>query len=84
MYLPGLAAAEAAPLIYAGITTYKGIKETTARTGEWIAISDAGGLGHLAIQYAKAMGLLVCAIDIDDSKLAHATHLGADFVINAN
>jgi D-arabinose 1-dehydrogenase-like Zn-dependent alcohol dehydrogenase len=53
----GLAPAEAAPLICAGITTYKGIKETEARPGEWIAISGVGGLGHLAIQYAKAMGL---------------------------
>jgi propanol-preferring alcohol dehydrogenase len=79
----GLSAAEAAPIICAGITTYKGIKETQARPGEWIAISGAGGLGHLAIQYAKAMGLLVCAIDIDDGKLAHATHLGADCVVNA-
>ena len=79
----GLTAGDAAPLICAGITTYKGIKETEARPGEWIAISGAGGLGHLAIQYAKAMGLLVCAIDIDDGKLAHATRLGADFVINA-
>jgi alcohol dehydrogenase, propanol-preferring len=70
-------------LICAGITTYKGIKQTEARPGEWVAISGAGGLGHLAIQYAKAMGLLVCAIDIDDGKLAHATRLGADFVINA-
>jgi len=79
----GLTAVEAAPLICAGITTYKGIKQTEARPGEWIAISGAGGLGHLAIQYAKAMGLLVCAIDIDDGKLAHAMRLGADFVINA-
>jgi propanol-preferring alcohol dehydrogenase len=74
---------EAAPLICAGITTYKGIKVTEARPGEWIAISGAGGLGHLAIQYAKVMGLNVCAIDIDDGKLAHATKLGADCVVNA-
>jgi len=53
------------------------------RPGEWIAISGAGGLGHLAIQYAKAMGLQVCAVDTDDGKLAHATHLGADLVVNA-
>jgi propanol-preferring alcohol dehydrogenase len=79
----GLSAIQAAPLICAGITTYKGIKETEARPGEWVAISGAGGLGHLAIQYAKAMGLKVCAIDIDDGKLAHATKLGADFVVNA-
>lgn len=68
----GLSATEAAPIICAGITNYKGIKETRAKPGEWIAISGAGGLGHLAIQYAKAMGLQVCAIDIDDGKLAHA------------
>ena len=79
----GLSAIEAAPLICAGITTYKGIKEAELRPGEWIAISGAGGLGHLAIQYAKAMGLQVCAVDIDDGKLAHATRLGADFVVNA-
>ncbi len=79
----GLAPAEAAPLICAGITTYKGIKETAARPGEWIAISGVGGLGHLAIQYAKAMGLFVCAIDIDDGKLVHAKRLGADLMINA-
>jgi propanol-preferring alcohol dehydrogenase len=78
-----LAATEAAPLICAGLTSYKGIKETTAKPGEWIAISGAGGLGHLAIQYAKAMGLLVCAVDIDEGKLAHAKRLGADLVINA-
>ncbi|HVJ52058.1 MAG TPA: alcohol dehydrogenase AdhP [Aliidongia sp.] len=79
----GLGAKEAAPIICAGITTYKGIKETGARPGEWIAISGAGGLGHLAIQYAKIMGLQVCAVDIDDGKLAHAKSLGADLTVNA-
>ena len=68
----GLTATAAAPLICAGITTYKGVKQTEARPGEWIAISGIGGLGHLGIQYAKAMGLHVCAVDIDDGKLAHA------------
>ena len=79
----GLKPHEAAPLICAGVTTYKGIKETEAIAGEWIAISGCGGLGHLAIQYAKFMGLYVCAIDIDDGKLALAKKLGADFVVNA-
>jgi alcohol dehydrogenase, propanol-preferring len=79
----GLSAIEAAPLICAGVTTYKGIKQTEARPGEWVAISGVGGLGHLAVQYAKAMGLLVCAIDIDAGKLAHAKRLGADLVFNA-
>jgi propanol-preferring alcohol dehydrogenase len=79
----GLDPKEAAPLICAGITTYKGIKETEARPGEWIAISGCGGLGHMAIQYAKAMGLHVCAVDIDDGKLEHARLLGADLIVNA-
>jgi propanol-preferring alcohol dehydrogenase len=79
----GLDPKQAAPLICAGITTYKGIKETEAKAGEWIVISGAGGLGHLAIQYAKIMGLQVCAVDIDDGKLALAKKLGADLVVNA-
>jgi propanol-preferring alcohol dehydrogenase len=79
----GLDSKQAAPLICAGITTYKGIKETEAKAGEWIVISGAGGLGHLAIQYAKVMGLQVCAVDIDDGKLALAKKRGADLVINA-
>jgi propanol-preferring alcohol dehydrogenase len=79
----GLLAKDAATIICAGVTTYKGIKETEARPGEWLVVSGAGGLGHLAIQYAKAMGLRVCAVDIDDAKLAHATRLGADLVLNA-
>ena len=48
-----------------------------------MVVSGVGGLGHLAVQYAKAMGLRVCAVDIDDNKLAHATRLGADAVVNA-
>lgn len=79
----GLTATAAAPIICAGITTYKGIKETTARPGEWLAVSGVGGLGHLAVQYAKAMGLHVCAVDVDAGKLAHALRLGADAVVNA-
>jgi propanol-preferring alcohol dehydrogenase len=79
----GLAARNAAPLICAGITSYKGIKETGAQPGEWIVISGIGGLGHLGVQYARAMGLKVCAVDIDDGKLEHAKRLGADALVNA-
>ena len=79
----GLTPTAVAPIICAGITTYKGIKVTGARPGQWLAVSGAGGLGHLAIQYAKAMGLHVCAVDIDDGKLAHAQRLGADAIVNA-
>lgn len=79
----GLAPLDAAPLICAGITTYKGIKETQAKPGDWIVISGVGGLGHLGVQYARAMGLHVCAVDVDDGKLAHAKRLGAEVVVNA-
>jgi propanol-preferring alcohol dehydrogenase len=79
----GLSASQAAPIICAGVTCYKGLKETGAKPGDWVAISGAGGLGHLAIQYANAMGFKVCAIDIDDGKLAHAMRLGAELAFNA-
>jgi propanol-preferring alcohol dehydrogenase len=78
-----LSSPEAAPIICAGVTSYKGIKQTEARPGEWLAVSGIGGLGHLAIQYAKHMGLKVCAVDIDDRKLALAKTLGADATVNA-
>jgi alcohol dehydrogenase, propanol-preferring len=72
-----------APILSAGVTTYKGIKETETRPGEWIVISGVGGLGHIAVQYAKAMGLHVIAVDVTDEKLALARTLGADIVVNA-
>lgn len=75
--------AQMAPILCAGVTTYKGIKETEARAGEWIAISGIGGLGHIAIQYAKAMGLHVAALDVTEDKLALARSLGAEVAINA-
>ena len=75
--------AEIAPILCAGVTTYKGIKETEARPGEWIAISGIGGLGHLAIQYAKAMGLHVVALDVTEEKLALARAVGADVAVDA-
>ncbi|MGQ7790818.1 alcohol dehydrogenase AdhP [Faunimonas sp. B44] len=71
-----------APILCAGVTTYKGLKETEAKPGEWVAISGIGGLGHVAVQYAKAMGLHVAAIDVSDDKLALAKELGADFTVN--
>ena len=80
----GLAATAAAPVICAGLTTYKGIEMTKARPGEWLVVSGTGGLGHPAIQDAKIMRLQVCAVDIDDGTLAHATRLGADLVVNAS
>ncbi|WP_018316521.1 alcohol dehydrogenase AdhP [Bradyrhizobium sp. WSM2793] len=72
-----------APILCAGVTTYKGLKETEARPGEWVVISGVGGLGHVAIQYAKAMGLKVAAVDIAEDKLELARETGADLAVNA-
>ncbi|KUJ52836.1 alcohol dehydrogenase [Chryseobacterium sp. JAH] len=79
----GINFTEMAPIICAGVTVYKGLKETGAKPGEWVGISGIGGLGHLAIQYAKAMGLHVAAIDITEDKLKLAKELGADVTVNA-
>lgn len=76
-------AAEMAPILCAGVTTYKGIKETEARPGQWIVVSGVGGLGHLAIQYGKAMGLHVIGLDVSEEKLALACQIGADAAFNA-
>jgi alcohol dehydrogenase, propanol-preferring len=73
----------AAPILCAGVTTYKGLKETEAKPGEWVVISGIGGLGHIAIQYAKAMGLHVVAVDVADDKLKLAQQLGAELTVNA-
>ncbi|MDO9709014.1 alcohol dehydrogenase AdhP [Paracraurococcus lichenis] len=73
----------AAPVLCAGVTVYKGLKETEARPGEWVAVSGIGGLGHMAVQYAKAMGLHVAAVDVHADKLALAKQLGADLLVDA-
>jgi len=72
-----------APVLCAGVTVYKGLKMTDTRPGNWVVISGIGGLGHLAVQYAKAMGLNVAAVDVDDAKLDLARKLGASVAVNA-
>ncbi|KKW68885.1 alcohol dehydrogenase [Lampropedia cohaerens] len=79
----GLDSIEVAPILCAGVTVYKGLKVLGAKAGDWVAISGIGGLGHLAVQYAKAMGYNVAAIDVEDSKLTLAKALGATVVVNA-
>src|ERR1700680_4396885 len=74
---------DAAPILCAGVTTYKGLKETHARPGEGVVIPGVGGLGHVAVQYAKAMGLHVAAIDIGPEKMQLARHLGAEITVDA-
>jgi len=73
----------AAPVLCAGVTVYKGLKETEVNPGEWVMISGIGGLGHMAVQYAKAMGMHVVAVDVSESKLTLASQLGADVTVDA-
>ena len=83
-HLPGnVSFTELAPVLCAGVTVYKGLKVTDTKPGDWVVISGVGGLGHMAVQYAKAMGLNVAAVDIDDAKLDLAKRLGATAVVNA-
>jgi propanol-preferring alcohol dehydrogenase len=83
-HLPrNLSFSEIAPVLCAGVTVYKGLKVLDCKPGDWVAISGVGGLGHFAVQYAKAMGFHVIGVDIDDAKLELARRLGADMVVNA-
>lgn len=67
-----------APVLCAGITVYKGLKESGARPGQWVAVVGAGGgLGNMALQYARAMGLQTIAIDAGDDKRVSCMELGA-------
>lgn len=79
----GIDLVEVAPILCAGVTVYKGLKMTETKPGQWVVISGVGGLGHIAVQYARAMGMRVAAVDIDDAKLALATRHGAEVVVNA-
>ena len=73
---------EAAPLTCAGVTTYKAIKVSGARPSDLIAVFGIGGLGHLAVQYAKIAGAEVVAVDLVDEKLELAKKLGARYTVN--
>ncbi|KIY48230.1 putative ADH1-alcohol dehydrogenase I [Fistulina hepatica ATCC 64428] len=79
----GLSSAEAAPILCAGVTVYKAIKSSGATVGQWILISGAGGgLGHLGVQYASAMGLRVIAVDTGDDKRDFCLSLGAEAFVD--
>jgi len=79
----GIDPLDAAPLTCAGVTTYKAVKVSGARPGTRVLISGIGGLGHLALQYARIFGAETIAVDVTDEKLALARELGADHVIDA-
>jgi len=71
-------------ILCAGVTSYKGIKETELKPGQFIGIIGAGGgLGHVAVQYAKAMGLRPIALDVGKTKEAYCKSIGAEFFVDA-
>lgn len=75
--------AAASSITCAGVTTYKAVKVSKIKPGQWIGIIGIGGLGNLAIQYAKnVFNAKVVAFDISDDKLNFAKELGADAVVN--
>ncbi len=72
-----------APVLCAGVTTYRGLKLSGARAGQFVGVVGVGGLGHIAIHYARAMGFRPVAIDIDSSKLELARRVGAEMVFDS-
>jgi alcohol dehydrogenase, propanol-preferring len=78
-----LTSTEAAPLLCAGLTIYKAMKSAGVKSGQRMAVFGVGGLGHLAIQIARAMDVQVAAVDVSDEKLEFAKSLGAEWTVNA-
>ncbi len=79
----GVELAAVGPILCAGVTVYKGLKMTDTKPGEWVLVSGIGGLGHVAVQYAVAMGRRVAAVDVADDKLELARKHGAEVTVNA-
>jgi alcohol dehydrogenase, propanol-preferring len=79
----GVEPVDAAPLTCAGVTTYKAVKVAGTRPSDLVAVFGVGGLGHLALQYARIAGGRVVAVDLHEEKLALAKELGAEFMLNA-
>ena len=80
----GLDSAAASSITCAGVTTYKAVKVSHIKPGQWIAIYGLGGLGNLALQYAKnVFNAKVIAIDVNDGQLELAASMGADLTINS-
>ncbi len=76
--------AEVGPLLCAGVTTYNALRHSGARAGDVVAVQGIGGLGHLAIQFAKRMGFKTVALSHGNSKEALATELGAHHYIDTS
>jgi len=80
----GMGFAEAAPLLCAGVTTFNALRNAGARSGDLVAIQGLGGLGHLGVQYARAMGFEVAAISRGTDKEAFAGELGAHHYLDSS
>jgi alcohol dehydrogenase len=79
----GLTFAEAAPMGCAGVTTFNGLRQTDAVAGDLVAVLGIGGLGHLGVQWARAMGFETVAIARGADKAADAKELGAHHYIDS-
>jgi propanol-preferring alcohol dehydrogenase len=80
----GLDPALAAPLCCAGWTAFGALREANLAPGQWVGIFGMGGLGHLAVQYARVRGLRVAVSDPAEAKLEQARALGAEFTVGAD
>ena len=79
----GLDPAAASSVTCAGVTTYKAVKEANIAPGQWLVVFGLGGLGNLALQYAKnVFNAKVIAVDVNDKQLEFAKEMGADLVMN--
>lgn len=79
----GMGFADAAPLLCAGITTFNALRNSGARPGDLVGVQGLGGLGHLGVQYARAMGLEVAAISRGGGKEGFSRKLGAHHYIDS-
>jgi alcohol dehydrogenase, propanol-preferring len=78
----GISSADASPLTCAGVTTYKAVKVSGATSSSVVAVFGAGGLGHLAVQYARITGASVIAVDVNPARLESARAVGAAHTVN--
>jgi propanol-preferring alcohol dehydrogenase len=77
-----ISSAQAAPLFCAGVTVYRALKNAGVAAGQRVAVFGIGGLGHLAVQIARAWGAEVIAFDVNEEKLALGRELGASVAID--
>lgn len=80
----GLSFSEAAPMGCAGVTTFNGLRNTRAKAGDLVAVLGVGGLGHLGVQFARAMGFETVAIARGPGKQEDAKKLGAHHYVDSN